>query len=262
MRRSSLHTGSSLAVAAVFLACIVLLILGGLLLKFFLILRASGFDGVHQYIVSVRQDKSHAEIIAFSPSTQSVEALRITGTANVSDNVYVHIPVDARLTMPLVSNVPNLVGNMLLHAEDEQGITILDKIRLLLFVNSLRPTDIHQTSITIPTDTVAMDRLVSGMFLDNALYADNKTITVVNATGVPGVAADAAKMLSTVGMDVVSVTTADANQNHTSIVVGHVGGYTASRLSHFFGVAPTVGTGSVVSDITLTIGKDSLPQVE
>ena len=262
MRKSSLHSGSSLAIAAVFIVCIFLLILGGLLLKFFLILRASRFDGVHQYIVAIRQDKSHAEIIAFSPSAQSVEALRITGTANVSDNVYVHVPVDARLTMPLVSSVPTLVGNMLMNAKDEQGITVLDKIRLLLFVNSLRPGDIHQTSLTIPADPVATDRLVSGMFLDNSLYADNKTITVVNATGVPGIAADAAKMLTTVGMDVVSVTTADANQNHTTLVVGHVGGYTENRLAHFFGVTPTVGTGSVVSDITLTIGKDSLPQVE
>ncbi len=262
MRKSSIQKGSSLAIAAVFIACIVLLIAGGVLLKLFLVLRASGFDGVHQYIVEIDESKTRGEILAFSPSTQSINVLRVKGKVDTTFGAYLKVPVDALVVMPLVKSPLQVIGNMLWHAKDEKGITFIDKIRLFLFANSLKPTDFHETSIKLPIDPVAADTVLPSLFLDNVLYADNETITVVNATGQPGIAADAAKMLTTIGMDVVSITTADATQHTTTIVANTLGSYTVNRLGRIFRVTPIKGHGSVVSDITLTIGKDSLSQLQ
>src|SRR5690348_2392105 len=99
MRHSSVRTKSSLAIAFIFACSITLLIAGALLLKLFLILNASTFDGVHQFIVEIDENNHTGAIVAFNPGSSSITTLHITGTAPGSFGSSLGIPIDGKVTM-------------------------------------------------------------------------------------------------------------------------------------------------------------------
>lgn len=260
MRRSR-NEGNSLTIAFIFLCCIMLLLAGGFFLKLFLVLRESHFDGTHQYIVEVDESAQKGALISFVPSNKSIVVLVVGGQTGGNIGKYLQIPTDAKVHMDLPENMSQFVSSMLTKAKDETDITFIDKLRLLLFVNSLKPTDFHEQTITLPVDASVTEKLLPGLFQDNALYAENASVAVVNATGESGVGSEVAHMLAMIGMNVISVTSSNDNSDTTSLVVQQNGSYTQRRLQQLFHVGASVTKTPMISDITLTIGKNSLPQL-
>lgn len=263
MRHSTKKSDSSLRIALVFFMSILLLIAGGFLLKLFLVLRASTFDGVHQYILEVDESKTKGALIAFNPSMNTVTVLHVAGKVDSTFGKYLDVPVDGFAEMSAFPATPSeLIARLLLHARDEKGITIIDKLRLLLFVNGLKNSDFKESSLQLPVDSSTTEKLLPSLFLDNTLYSDNESISVINATGEPGLASKIAHELSVIGMNVVSVTTSSKEQDKTSISALRTNTYTVARIEHLFHISATTLNKQGISDITITIGKDSLAELE
>src|SRR5579872_3823711 len=167
MRHFSKKSDSSLRIALIFILCIFLLISGGVLLKLFLVLRASTFDGIHQYIVEIDESHQKGMLVAFNPSAKSVSILSITGRVDTTFGKYLNVPTDATVVMPIPSDTSHVVTDMLFKNKSETGITLIDKIRLLIFVNSLKGSDFHTTSMTLPLDPTQDNTVLSSLFLDN-----------------------------------------------------------------------------------------------
>lgn len=258
MRRSSQKSGNSLKIALIFFCLIFLLIVGGILLKLFLILQLSTYDGSHQYILEVDESNQKGELIAFLPQTKSVTILTISGSVDHGFGQYIDVPVDATVHLPISSNINQLIQEMLIHGANGQGMTVIDKLRLLLFVNMVKPVDMHQQSIQLPIDATVSQKLLPSLFLDQTLYADNESVAVVNATGVQGLGSRVAKRLTVLGINVVSVTSVDPLGNGTVLTARNTNTYTVSRISKIFHAKTQMSKGPSISDITLTVGKDSL----
>lgn len=262
MRKSS-HHADSLRIALVFVCSIALLLAAGIFLKLFLILRSSTFDGSHQYNLSVQESKDKNAILSFNPAAKSVTMLTVIGKVDTTANSYLGIPVDASLVLPLNTDAAKLTENALFHATKEKDITLIDKLRLLLFVNTLKPSDFHYQTITLPVDSTMTEKTLPSLFLDNTLYFDNESVAIVNATGESGVGSQVAHMLSTIGINVVSVTTAAKEEDGSILSSAHVSTYTMHRLSHVLHLTTTEDKNkATISDITLTLGKDSLSQLQ
>lgn len=262
MRRSSNHSGNSLKIALIFTCCIVLLIAGGFLLKLFLILRASTFDGVHQYIVEIDESHQKGMIVAFNPSSKSVVTLHVNGKVDSTFGKYLELPVDGVINMTIPSSSTKLVSDMLFQSREEKGITIIDKLKLLLFVNSLKKEDFHDSSLSLPVDASVTEKLLPSLFLDNTLYFDNESITVINASGEEGLASAVAHQLSTIGMNVISVITAQEDTATTTLAATNTNTYTVHRIERLFHVDALQEKTGGISDITLTIGKKSISELQ
>lgn len=258
MRRSSHHAGNSLQIAFIFVCSIVLLFIAGMLLKFFLVLNASTFDGTHQYIVAIKGEDSQTVFVSYNPSGKSVNVLRVKGKSDdQSAASYLGLPIDASIRVSLSDDVGKMTENMVFHPKNEEDMTVIDALRLMIFVNTLNATGFHASSLTIPTDDKTKEKALSSLFLDQALYAENESVAIINATGESGVGSKVAHMLSTIGVNVVSVTTAENNQDKSVLLATQDNTYTVKRISRIFHVGITKKT-QTISDITLTLGKDSL----
>ncbi|HSD98867.1 MAG TPA: LytR C-terminal domain-containing protein [Patescibacteria group bacterium] len=262
MRRSSYHSGNSLKIAFIFICCILLLIAGGFLLKLFLVLRASTFDGVHQYILEIDENREHGALVAFSPATSSITMLQINGRVDNTFGKYLGIPVDGVVSMSVPENPSELAGDVFIKSSHEKGITIIDKLRLLLFANSLKQDNFHKKTIQLPIDTATSDTVLPSLFQDTRLYNDNESIAIINATGESGVGSEIAHQLGIIGMNVLSVTTASDEQNATTIIAMHTDTYTVQKIERLFHVDARSTATTGISDIVLTIGKESLPALQ
>ncbi len=262
MRRSPSHHDASLKIAVIFFICIGLLVFSGILLKLFLVLRASAFDSAHQYIVEVDESKARGEIIAFNPDKKSVVTLFITGSTDHGFGKYLGIPTDATIQMNTMQDTSKLVGTMLFGTKSESGMTIIDKVRLLIFTNSLKPSDFQHASITLPVDATVTEKELPSLFVDTTIYNDNESVTIVNATGESGIGSKLAHMLTTIGVNVISVITSDSVQDGTTISAQQTNSYTINRLQRLFNGQVIHATEPGLSDITLILGKKSISLVE
>ena len=253
---------NSLAIAFIFICSIAPLLIGGLLLKLFLVLRASTFDGVHQYIVEVDESHQKGALVAFNPSNKTVTLLTITGKVDTTFGKYLQVPVDAIVIMSLPQDPSKIVERMIFSGKNEKNITLVDELRLLVFVNSLKQTDFNEQALKLPVDQTVTEKLLPSLFIDNSLYFDNESVAVINATGALGVGSEVAHMLSLIGINVISVTTADQDMPETTLSAVHTDTYTVKRIERLFHTSATSSTSNVISDITLTIGKNSLPELQ
>ena len=253
---------NSLTIATVFVSCILLLIVGGFLLKILLVVSQSHFDSFHQYIVEVDESNSKGMLISFAPNSKSVTFLTVLGKVDNSYGKYLDVPVDGYVHMVIPQNLNQLTEHLLFGGKEEKGITIIDKLRLLFFVNTLKPGDFHQQTVQLPVDAQVTEKLLPTIFLDSTLYADNESVAVINATGESGIGTKVAHQLTTIGVNVISVTTSDDESKETTLSAIHPHTYTVSRIERIFHVSSQTTTNHTISDITLVVGKNSLSQLQ
>jgi hypothetical protein len=130
-------------------------------------------------------------------------------------------------------------------------------------VVSATPTLVDQTQPDGSTisllDSSRLDYLYGSMFVDTAIRTENMTVSVYNTTGVPTIGQRAARILTQMGISVVTVGNDDKELSQCE-----VSGNTASLRSHtgkfmaqYFGckVIQTDDTSSA-SDISLHLGKE------
>lgn len=253
---------NSLKIAGVFVSCILLLVVGGFLLKLLLVVRQSHFDSFHQYIVEVDESSTKGMLISFAPNSKSVTFVTVLGKVDSSYGKYLEIPVDGYVHMTIPKNLNQLTQQMLFGGKEEKDITIIDKLRLLFFVNTLKPTDYHEETVQLPIDAETSEKLLPSLFLDSTLYADNESVSVINATGQSGIGTEVAHLLTTIGVNVVSVTTSDEESTQTKLSALHPHTYTVSRIERIFHITSQTDTAHTISDITLVVGKNSLSQLQ
>ncbi len=107
--------------------------------------------------------------------------------------------------------------------------------------------------VTYPLDA-SSQKVVTQLLTDQTLYREGYSISVVNAAGVSGLGTQVANLLSHMGGNVVSVTTADKEQETSTISYIGQETYTVKRLQKVLQFPLTKMTTSGLSDIVVTVG--------
>ncbi len=253
MGKKSARSGKYIAWGIGFLSILVLIILCSFVWKFVVFLGQSAFDSAHQFTIGITG--KNPEIITFNPDESSVTVVSIS-QKNVTDEAKtLSIPLDGTIVGDSSQSVKSLLLNALIH--HSASFSPIDICKLWLFVNGLPSDALIQTSL--PSDTTAAAAIVPKIFQDKSLYSEGKSITIVNATGVSGLGSQLAKLLTNIGANVIMVSTADTQVQKSSIQYSGSPSYTTDRLGRLLHLQPILlPNSSKISDITITIGKDTL----
>src|SRR5258705_12674588 len=101
MKKSASPQSKSLKTFFVYTAIVLFFIFISLAVKAFFVIRASKFDGHHQFLLSVKQNQAVKQILAFDPSQSKVSVLDLKGdkaTPSMADQQLGFIP-DATVDM-------------------------------------------------------------------------------------------------------------------------------------------------------------------
>lgn len=256
--RKKLKQSKATRIAFAFCGIVITLILLALIGKLGILISESHFDANHQFIVQVKQTGGKSDVVIFAPDAHTISIITLIGkNAERSAIQTIQVPVDATVgNVPFNEEDNNFISHLLFSSllHDRSTLTSLDALRLLLFSQSVGA--ITRKSIQLPTDTNNIDSTVTPFATDQTMYKQGFTIAIINASGVSGVGNTIAKLLTHIGGDVISVTTAQIDNPDSKLVYAGKMSYSVTRLSGIFAIPSIQTSNPSIADITITIGED------
>lgn len=264
-RRKKTNT-NNLQIAAIFAIFVGSLLVISLLLKLFLLIRQSTFDGVNRFTIAVSNNKDAKTVISASSDTQSLSVLTIKGSIPLSRiGKFLETPIDGKISDSAYvedlnqKNIEKTLRSMILRYKNLQtNLTIIDLARLWFFSRTLSYSSILTSEISTTSEEEKIDKISYSLFSDPSIVEEKMSIQIINGTNVSGLGNRLARLITNMGGNVVVVSTSDEIIDHSQILYVRKNTYTVERLQKVLGF-PTVETKQQgLSDITIKIGTNSL----
>lgn len=263
MRKSANTPGESksLRLVVLFLLALFFAVSVSLIVKTVTLIRTSTYDGKHRFTtyLSSKGSKS-ALLISLEPNSPAVFLTMKGEVSEKSVSSLLSLPIDATIQMGNVSfedvSPNDLLGKALFSPKTHlAGFTRYDLLKLyLVSAGSSKDGVFEEVSLRkgIPEDYSSKK-----YFVDHGITDDNKSIGVVNSTGVSGIGQRLEQALTLMGGNVVSVTTGRQEQEPTYIFYSGSKAYTVQKLERLFHQQAEEGN-TQAADILVVIGKRSL----
>jgi len=191
-------------------------------------------------------------VFIFRPDTQQMDTLIFKGETNAehlftSAGVFVDgvIPYDKDLYL-----------RQYIFYTQKTSLNSIDFLRLWLFQKSTKQNQGKTVVFTLPLSQSANTAL-SKMLTDKTLYQEGKTISIVNASTFYGKGSSIAAAFISMGVNVISVTTANSQENTSYISYLGNSTYTLQKLSRITHIPIIYSQNNGrLADITVVIGED------
>lgn len=263
-RRKKNLAKNNLRVAFIFCVLLTLLILISLIFKLFFLIQRSSFDGEHRFTIVVSDTLGKNEVISFAPQTQTISVLRFPKSANLK---ILPIPIDGTVFFKKDKElkIQSKLKTMLLHYNNlSTNLTIIDIARLSLFARTVFPSSITELEFPTPKgeeatlDALVIDKISFQLFSDPTILEEKVSIAIINGTGQLGLGNRLARLITNMGGNVVTVSTADSVVNTSEIFYSNGRTYTLKRLNKVLGFKTVIAKKQGITEMTIIIGKDSL----
>lgn len=235
----------------VFFGAILLIIVGvSLALKFISLVHDSSYDGEHVYVVNFSNSKDNT-IVSFQPKNKSIGIIRLNeaGTNTVLQQT-LSIPIDGKVEGMSISasTLPSdLLRMAFMYQSIKTDLTILDISRLAFFANTGAKTNIKEVD---PKEGILY------LFIDPVIQQEQVDVEIINASGVSGLGQRLEQMLSHVGINVISVTTASKSQDKSRVIHFGQKTYTLLKIQNILNILTDIAEKKPLANITITLGKD------
>lgn len=257
------HNEKTLRLALFFTIIVGVCIVISLGIKAGLVFARSHFDGQHQFIMQIDQSSQKSDVLIFNPDSRGIAILALSGKdAGMSAQQTIQLPIDATLHAQIPETDDQGFVHSILTSWEKNDLNFFDKIKLLLFTQTVTNDNITTIQIHLPADNLNFDSTLTNVATDKILYKEGVTIAIVNGSNVAGLGNKIAKLLTHIGANVISVTTADKTQNNSTLIYTGAQSYTLSRLTHIFHLSPILEKRINIAQITLTIGTDQAKEFE
>lgn len=259
---------SNLIYIKIFILVVVLLFVGSLALKGFMMFKARQytsysfntlFVGKNSYLLYVN---SHMNILSMA---RIKNAQHLSDSDRVKNSLILGIPIRSIIKTDIPENLS--ASELLSFAKTMQLVTGNTKARLsglnkidimyMYLVSKGAPnTNINTYTIDMKNVSDVVDTKLYNFFKDEDVINEKVSIDVVNTTDVSGLGSQFSKMLKTVGFNVVSVTS-DSEVEHSQVVSRVDKDDVTYRALESFLAFPTVFKDEAsIADITIILGND------
>lgn len=252
---------SNTKIAVVFFVFLAFIIGISLLYKFTILLKSGQFTDSRSFTLSVANGKA-TSILSLSPGLGNIAVFEFPENVGKKEaGRFLGIPIDGYIlsdSLDLNQKPKSLFFKAIINYDNlKTNFTIIDLLRIAMFTRAVPERSVNVVEIK-NTDKPISDSIVSRFASDNFIEKDNKTVKIINATGISGLGNRLARLLANVGADVLLVAT-DNNLSRRSTIL-YIGekSYTVERLQKVLGYEAIRGSGDSMSDITIVIGKDKV----
>ena len=230
-----------------------------IIVRIIILISQSTFDNYHQFILEVKEQSQHVDIIAFNPTVATISVLHINGVKNNNDINMLQIPIEAQFNVgnANAATLPLLLFTMMFHCNNLtcRHVNVIDAIKLYIFSKTIHPNAIDTANISIPPSQRDLTTTIPSFFTDVTLYQEGLSISIVNASGEAGLGTTISNFLTTIGANVISVTSGNEQSNTTMQSTYGNTNYTVQRLQQILHIKSQKMHNTGISDIIITIGK-------
>ena len=263
MKKTAPTENKSLKTFYLYLFAVILLIAAALFIKGIIIVKDSKFDASHDFALAVTENNDVKEIIAFHPQVPSITVLSIKDNKipyfvlakdyGIATDGYIQIANSSDIN----TDATAFMWSSFLHTDSWQtNLTILDKIRLLLFSKNVTTNNKTVEKISLANQNSTIQTTITNALTDQDIADENISVQIINATDITGFGQRLANVLTTMGANVVEVSTSQNIQKQTTIQYYGDESYTLDRLENLVGVTGTKIETQQIANIIITLGTD------
>lgn len=259
MKKESEHSSNnSIKTLLLFCAGVGCIIVVSLLVRFFTLFQDGRLHGDYTYIVLQNNDNKPA-IIAFKPEEKKI--IHITSSARMSmDELKRRIGVFSDGELQNLNESYSINKNfsqLLLHKGNiSSSLAYYDIFTLWKISRGIEKEAEEEVVIDTEMSEEEIDREVREILIDKTLSDENKTISIVNSSGIPGLGRRLERALENVGGNVISVENGESIQKESSILYYGQKNNTVKRLEALLYVSAREQERQELSDIIIKIGTD------
>jgi len=251
--------GKNLKLAGLFIILVLGLIILSTLFKFLLTVKASKFDGSHNFTVGFI-GKNATKVVSFSPQNRSISILDVN-VKDSSNNLskFLEVPIDGTIISqnPNENNISSILFKSAFSLDKSlKNLSALDAFRLFLFSKTVSPNNIVQRQLLPEFNDAQKSTIILLSLTDPSIYQENQSIQIINAADVHGAGARLATLITNIGGNVVLISTSDETIQNSKIVYYGNESYTVKKLSSYLDFPIVKADKRGMADVIITIGKD------
>lgn len=259
VKHTNKSSRSSLRLLVIFCVVVFAAVILSLGYRLFTLIQGSRFDGQHSFLVAFIY-KNDVDVVSISPDQKSYSHLQIRGGKSSHEDLQeVAVIPDSTITLAQPFDLSRLSTYFFKAAWHQEGITtplnIYDLYRLGLQTESIAKDTIVSESIHIPFDQSSAASLLQELFVDNTIDQENKTVAIINGTGVPGLGSRLEQALTPIGVHVISVTNSNIASTSKITYYGEKS-YTLKHISQLLQMPVVTTSMQGISDIIILLGRD------
>lgn len=244
--------------AVLFLAFFLLVITVATIIRLTILFTHASFDNVHRFTLGIIQSATAAQIVSFSPETQSISFVDIAGKNNAYElGKNLEVPVDSYVDDAGIKNgnISGFLTSILFRLDTlrHEGINQADVYKLLLFARGVKSSSVIYDHFHLPLDDVSSLRM-QPLFVDHSIFQSGETIAIVNVSNMPGKGTALAKVLANIGGNVIAVSSGSP-EAASGIYYKGKPTYTVEKIQKLLRM-PLHKDAPPISDILIKIGKD------
>jgi hypothetical protein len=263
LKKTSNNESNSLKTFYLYAVLVIVIIVISLVVKGFLLFQQNKFDPSHHFILAITKQGMVKEIIAFHPQTPSIAVLLIqdkniaysTLAKNYGISADGYIQRDD-ISAPSTDITGLLWSSLVRSAMIQTDLTIFDTMRLMLLSKSVPTNNKAVETIMLAKLSAAQSTLMDQSLTDQDIATESISIQIVNATGVSGVGLRLGKVLTSLGANVVDISTSQKVQSKSTIAYFGERSYTLQRLEKMLAITATQFSKQQIANIVITIGSD------
>ena len=245
-----------------FLAIVFILIILSTLARLYYLVKNSSYNGESKFTVAVIEDASHAFVISSGPQDVSLDEVLLIGKRNGTPGKILGIPIDGTIEFPSGAAVKNVPSDILLSSLTpgtiKKNLTILDILRFYLFTKAVTPNNYTQDSVRTSDDGTLIDKVSSNLFSDQKIVDEQKSIEIVNGTGIDGLGKRLERLIKNSGGNVIAVSNTHLPEQYSRIYYYQETSYTQNKIQEILQYPSVPIKNREIADIRIVIGEDGV----
>lgn len=261
--RSAHNDNRSIRTFFIYAAIVLGVILISLSVRAYYLFQQSKFDGKQEFVIAFGQDEHVEKIMTFDPDDKSGVVVDLKGepvrfsSLGRQVSILPNAVVTTNGQVPLDEDVSHTMQALLFNYYTvKTNLTIFDVIKLFFVSRKPALTTVATTEITVSEDEEENSRGVANLFIDDAIFSENVSIQVVNASGISGMGRRLERVLINRGANVVSVTTSRDLAKSSNMQYFGEETYTLKTLKQMLQFPVEIMDREGIADIIITIGED------
>ena len=262
MQKTAQNNNKSLKTFFLYAGIVLFFVFVSLAIKVFFLINASKFDGNHQFVIAIGQKNTIKQLVSFDPDKKSATILQLKGKELAFNSLSktLNIIPDAKINTSEDIGDDDIGGEIktffFKYNAIKTDMTIIDIGRLMLL--SQKPSLNEQTGkeIFITNDEQKNNNTIKDFFTDEAIFSENVSVQIINASGMPGVGKRLETILTNLGCNIVAVSTSRKNERISKIQYFGNETYTLKKLKNLLGFQLEKTEKKSIATIVIIIGEE------
>lgn len=242
-----------------------ILILLSFLARFIYLVKNSHYSGKNRFTIAFIENAKSVSLVSVDPLEKTMERLTVAGdrknnTPGIIAGAMVDGSIDLKSTIPFTRRSPAdlLYYSLTRTGRSYKGVTVIDVLRLYLFSRTVPYSNYFEEQVKAGDDVLVIDKISAELFNDQKIVNEQKSIEIVNGTGINGLGKRLERVLKNSGCNIIAVSNTHDIEPYSRIIYFNEESYTLTKIQKYLDYPVKISSKREIADIKIIIGTNGV----